>query len=169
MDTKTKTDQLVELLKELDAGFLPYDVFVEIARLTVLSIIEFVPLRKNAEGEVYILLLSRGEDDPIWPNEMHVPGTVIRPTDTEGKMYLAFDRILKEELKGTKVSVPHYVGSNLHRSKRGMEQAQIYWVEVLEEPKVGKFYIADKLPRQLMKSQTNFINLAIQNFRTAKT
>lgn len=52
--------QLVSLLSALKAGFLPYEVFVEIARLVVLSIIEFVPLRLNEKGETQVLLLSRG-------------------------------------------------------------------------------------------------------------
>lgn len=156
--------QLVLLLKKLEAGFLPYDVFVQISRLVVLSIIEFVPMRFNKNNELELLLLSRGEDDPIWPGILHTPGTVIRPTDTEGKIYVAFERILQDELCGTIVSSPHYVGSNLHKSKRGMEQAQIYWVEVLGTAKVGTFYPLDSLPPTLMNSQRAFINLAAKSF-----
>ena len=161
-------EQLVSLLKKLKPGFLPLDIFIELARLTVLSIIEFVPLRLNKKGEAEILLLSRGSDDLIWPNELHVPGTVVRPTDNEGNIYLAFERILKDELNGTPVSTPHYVGSNLHKSKRGAEQAQIYWVEVVGEPVVGKFYPLDKLPVRVMQSQVNFIQLAGKNFLKIK-
>ena len=159
---------LTGLLSKLEPGFLPFDVFVEIARLVVLSIIEFVPLRLNEKGEIEILLLSRGPDDPIWPNELHVPGTVIRPTDTEDKIYLAFERILKEELQDTKTSNLHYVGSNLHPSKRGMEQAQIFWVEVLDEPTTGHFYATEQLPDNLMESQRKFIQEAIASFRQEK-
>lgn len=160
-----KQRQLVELLKELEAGYLPFDVFIEIARLATLSIIEFVPLRiKN--GRVEVLLLSRGDDDSIWPGELHTPGTVIRPTDAEEKMFEAFNRILKDELSGTKTSQPHFVGSMLHKSKRGTEHAQIYWLEVLEEPKTGKFYPADELPVNVMDSQKNFISLAAKGFKT---
>ena len=165
MDSKTKTERLVELLKELEAGFLPYDVFVEVARLTVLSIIEFVPLRKNEKGEVEILLLSRGEDDPIWPNDLHVPGTVVRPTDNEGQVYLAFERILNDELQGTNVSAPHYVGNILHKSKRGTEQAQVFWVEVLGDPLIGHFYEIDSLPENTMHSQLDFIKQAAKNYQ----
>ena len=43
--------KLVELLRHLEPGFLPFDIFVEIARLAALSIIEFVPLRKKPDGE----------------------------------------------------------------------------------------------------------------------
>ena len=78
--TKEETNKLVELLKQIEPGFLNFDVFIQIARLVVLSIIEFVPLRIKGD-KIEVLLLSRGGDDPIWPNELHVPGTVIRPTE----------------------------------------------------------------------------------------
>ncbi len=166
---KTKEKLLVELLAGLKPGFLPYDVFVQIARLVALPIIEFVPLRINGTGKVEILLLHRGKDDPIWPDAWHVPGTVIRATDNEGKIYMAFDRILKDELGGTETGDPYYVGSILHKSKRGTEQAQVFWVEILGEPNEGKFYSADKLPNSLIKSQISFISKAIDSFKEFKT
>ena len=161
--TKEETNKLVELLKQIEPGFLNFDVFIQIARLVVLSIIEFVPLRIKGD-KIEVLLLSRGGDDPIWPNELHVPGTVIRPTDNENKIYMAFNRIINEELKGTKLSEPYFVGSILHKSKRGAEHAQVYWVEVKEEPKVGKFYPVDELPTNLIESQIKFIKQASKSF-----
>lgn len=164
MDTG-KQKQLIKLLKELEPGFLPFGVFLEIARLAALSIIEFVPLRIK-DGRIEVLLLARNSNDPIWPGELHTPGTVIRSTDAEEKMFEAFDRILKDELGGTKASEPHYVGSMLHKSKRGTEQAQIYWIEVLEEPKVGTFYPVDDLPKNIMESQKKFIAQAVKSFQS---
>lgn len=161
--------KLVALLRRVSTGFLPFDIFIEIARLAVLSIIEFVPLRISDKGEVEVLLLSRGSDDPIWPSELHTPGTVIRPGDTEGKIYKAFERISKEELKGAKISPPYYVGSQLQKSKRGTEQAQIFWVEVIGPPKTGTFHPADNLPHNLIKAQEKFIKLAVESFKKAQS
>ncbi|HTE57607.1 MAG TPA: hypothetical protein VK694_02600 [Verrucomicrobiae bacterium] len=160
-DVLTDADKqtLVELLQKLHPGFLPFEVFIEVARLVVLPIIEFVPLR-TSEGRVEVLLLERD----VWPFGLHTPGTVIRATDSTKRNYQAFDRIM-EELGGTEVALPHYVGSNLHSSQRGVEQAQIFWVEVLGKPKAGHFYPADNLPDNLMQSQENFIELAVKDFR----
>lgn len=165
---KTKEKILVDLLKELEPGFLPYDVFVQVARLVPLSIIEFVPLRLT-QGNVEVLLLERSKFDDIWPGEVHTPGTVVRTTDNESGQHQAFQRILVDELRTTHVSPPHFVGSILHKSKRGMEHAQIFWVEVLEEPKVGTFYPADQLPENIIDSQKSFIAQAVQNFKNNKT
>lgn len=153
-------------LKAFEPGFLPYPIFEQIARLVTLPIIEFVPLRHGNSG-IEVLLIRRSSDDPIFPNLEHTPGTVIRATDLEArdhKNWPAFQRILEDELLQTKVGSPHYVGSMFHSSKRGTEQAQIYWLEILEEPKVGTFYPLDELPANLMDSQLKFIKLAAENF-----
>jgi len=160
--------QLVSLLKRLEPGFLAYDIFVQIARLVTLPILEFVPLRE-VNGKVEVLLLHRGEDDPVWPGMEHTPGTVVRATDTEKDIYLAFERILNDELQSTAVSNPHFVGSVLHKSRRGTEHAQVYWVEVVDEPKVGKFYPANDLPKNIVESQPRFIRAAVKSFLNAKT
>lgn len=164
--TEAQQNQLVALLKQLKPGFLPYEIFEQIARLAALSIIEFVPLRMGNDGNVEVLLLEREADDPIWPGQVHTPGTVIRPGDTEGTMYKAFERIIHDELKDTEISDPYYVGSLLHESKRGTEHAQVYWVEVLSGPKVGKFYPASNLPVNLVDSQHKFIGQAVKSFQS---
>ncbi len=156
---------LVSLLKKLEPGFYPFNIFMQMARLNTLSIIEFVPVRKNHKGETEVLLLDREHDDNLFGGELHTPGTVIRPTDSDGKKYFAFERILKDELEGLKVSNPYFVGSILHKSKRGTEHAQVYWVEVLEEPKKGKFYNSADLPKNTMESQLSFINLAVSKYK----
>ena len=162
-------DYLVRLLKKLKPGFLPYPIFEQIARLTTLSIIEFVPLCKRPDGAVEVLLLERGHDDPIWPDEVHTPGTVIRPGDTDANMFKAFKRITSDELKNTEITAPHFVGTILHESKRGWEFAQVYWVEVLDAPKEGKFHPVNKLPDNLVESQYGFIAQAVENFSQCKS
>lgn len=154
---------LVSLLSSLEPGFLPFDIFIQIARLVALPIIEFVPLRVNANGQVEVLLIDR----EVWPYALHTPGTVVRATDTEGR-HVVFERI-REELQGTKISDPHYVGSTLHKSQRGTEQAQIFWVELLGEPTVGQLHVVDDLPVRTMDSQIEFIKQAAKSFMDFKS
>lgn len=163
--------EIASLLKRFEPGFLPYPVFEQIARLVALPIIEFVPLRLK-DGKAEVLLLKRDDNDKHWPGLLHTPGTVIRATDLrkEGDdNWPAFRRILEDELKNTKVSSPHYVGSIFHSSKRGAEQAQLFWVEVQAEPSIGVFYRVDDLPPGLIDSQTVFIEEAARNYLKYKT
>lgn len=158
-------------LKKLQPGFLPYPIFEQIARLVALPIVEFVPLRKNNDKNE-VLLIERPADDALWPGMLHTPGTVIRATDLHKggeENWEAFRRILDDELQGTKVGSPHYVGSIFHQSKRGAEQAQLYWVEVQGEPNVGTFYDVNKLPGSLIESQLAFIREASRHYKNNKT
>jgi hypothetical protein len=160
-------NQAAALLAKFQPGFLPYPVFEQVARIVALPIIEFIPLRGN-DDKVEVLLIERPSDDPLWPGALHTPGTVIRATDLHSdgqENWPAFDRILKEELKGTPVGPPHYVGSIFHESKRGAEQAQLYWVEVTGVPLAGKFYQVDNLPANFIESQHAFVRAAVDNFK----
>jgi hypothetical protein len=152
-------DEQIEELTKL----LKKPVFQQLSRLTTTPIIEVVPLRTKADN-IEILLLEREADDPVWPGQLHTPGTGIRPTDSEGSFTDPINRVLAGELKGIKTSKPYFVTNILHHSGRGMEASQIYWVEVLEEPVVGTFYNVTHLPQQLVKSQSDFIPLAIKSY-----
>lgn len=161
--------QTAEQLKKLPAGFVPYPIFEQIARIVALPILEIIPLRRADDGRTEVLLIERAADDPLWPGALHTPGTVIRATDVHTgetpQNWQALERVLRDELMDTKVGPPQYVGSLLHESKRGVEQAQLYWVEVLDEtPKAGAFYDVNDLPAKLIDSQTRFIQLAAQKF-----
>lgn len=154
--------QLVELLDKLEPGFLPYEVFMAIARLVALPIIEVIPLKGNDDGSVSVLLLERRRDKDLWAGMVHTPGTVIRAGDSEET---AFERITNDELNGTKVSKPVFVENVIHKSKRGNEVARIYYVEILEEPRKGKLYDVNDLPDNLILEQKKFIELAVKKFQ----
>jgi hypothetical protein len=162
--------QLSEMLSGLEPGFLPFPLFEQIARIMTLPVIEFVPLRINND-KVEVLLIPRPDDDAYWPGMLHTPGTVIRATDINEQEdnKKTFKRLIHDELKDTEMSPPHYVESILNSSKRGTTQAQIYWVEVLGEPKVGTFYSLHNLPEGFIKLQENFINMAAKNFLIVKS
>lgn len=161
-----KAKHTAALLSEFTPGFLPYPVFEQVARLVALPIIEFIPIKSTGD-DIQVLLIRRPADDPLWANELHTPGTVIRATDIGvGKhIWRPFERILEDELGGTAVGDPHYVGSIMHKSRRGTEQAQIYWVELIGEPHTGELYSINELPSNFMESQKNFVFKAVENYK----
>lgn len=161
--------QAAKLLSKLEPGFLPFDIFHEVARLVALPIIEVVPLRRAAQGGIEVLLLAREADDPAWPGMLHVPGTVVRASDTMGSFDDALKRILVDELAGISSSPPVFVKNIVHKQARGVEVSQIFWVEVTAEPAVGRFYNAEALPKTLVETQRGFIVDAIEDFRNAKS
>lgn len=156
--------RLTELLGRLEPGFLPFSVFQEVTRLVATPIVEVVPLRIQ-DGTTEILLIPRPDDDPVWPGQLHVPGTTVRASDTSGSFDDAFNRIFKGEIASVKVRMSQFVLNILHHSGRGMEASQVHWAEVEGEPEEGKFYDVNNLPDGLVASQRDFIPAAIEDFK----
>lgn len=165
--TEEEVRELIRLLSRLEVGILPFEVFLQVARLVALPILEIVPLRLR-DGRVEVLLLARPIDDRLWPGQLHTPGSVIRTYDSPPDFSGAIKRVLEDELMGTEVSVLHFVKTFLNQNERGKECASAYWAEVLEEPKVGRFYPTDTLPDNLMTSQVGFIEDAVNDFKMYK-
>jgi hypothetical protein len=166
--SESEVKQAAALLSRLKPGLLPFEIFHEVARVSTMPIVEVVPLRVAQRGITEILLLQREDDDPVWPGQLHVPGTVVRASDTPGSFDDPLNRVLTKELANTKTTSPVFVKNILHHSGRGMEASQIFWVEVEGEPAGGKFYDVDSLPESIVQSQLDFIPDAIAHFRDAK-
>jgi hypothetical protein len=158
--TESEIAEVVRILSRLEPGYLPLPLFLAIARLTATSVIEVVPLRVM-NGNVQVLLTKRPDDDPNWPGMLHTPGTVVRSSDTEGDYSSAFKRILEDELASVELDgQPQFVTSLLHKVKRGMEDANVYYVVVKGSPTAGEFYDVDTLPENVVDTQIDMIHLA---------
>jgi quercetin dioxygenase-like cupin family protein len=166
--TDLEAAQVTRLLSKLEPGFLPFGIFHEVSRLVATPIIEVVPLRISPDGKIEVLLLRREADDPVWPGQLHVPGTVVRASDAPHSFDDPLNRIFTKELGGVKLSAPVFVKNIFHNSGRGMEASQIYWVEVQSEDATHEFYDIDNLPEAIVNSQLDFIPAAIANFKAAK-
>ena len=138
--------QLITLLEKLEPGFYPIELFWQFARLNTVPTIEFVPFQR-VEGRLQVLLLPRADDDKYWPEMVHIPGCVIRPTDTRDD---TFARIVHDELQGVSLGELVFVTIQTRKTARGNEHAEVYYVEVLDEPAVGEFYDVDSLPESLI-------------------
>ncbi len=167
--TEAEIETVTQILSKLQPGRLPFTIFHEFARLGVLPIVEVVPLRLSPAGQIEILLLERDADDPVWPGQLHVPGTVVQASDTEISYSNAFSRIFQGELQLAAAPNPVFVQNILHHSGRGMESSQIYWAEITGTPKAGRFYDTEQLPENLVQSQLDFIPQAIAAFNQAKS
>lgn len=162
--SKSEIRNVVEGLEKLQPGLLPFEIFHAVTRVVATPIIELVPIRRNEDNQPEVLLVRRDADDPVWPNQLHVPGTVIRGSDEEGSFKDAFGRISKE-LGGIALEDPTLVKNIIHHSGRGMEVSQIYWADISGIEQVeGEFYPADNLPDDLVQSQLDFIPEAVAHF-----
>ena len=159
--------EAAKVLSRLQPGILPRELFIQITRLWVTSIVEVVPLRRGEKGNIEVLLLQRPDDDPIWPAMQHTPGTVVRPTDVGDGMGAPFERILTDELglSPEETLQPRFVTIDFHKIARGTEVAQIFTIDLTGyNTPIGVWYSIDSLPDDLIDTQRPFIMLAMKEF-----
>ena len=156
---------VVEILKKLEPGVLPFELFHQFARLYVSPIIDIVPLKKHKDGKITTILLERDKNDPHWPGMVHVPGTVVRTSDAVGSFSDAFGRVLKEELYDLEiVHGPEFVDYEFRQVRRGKELSLIFFVEYSGIPVAGKEVLIDALPQNIIDNQPEFIKKAVDAF-----
>ncbi len=154
------------LLQTIPPGSVSHELFVKLKEHTVSSNIELIPFRINPETEqTEVLLIKRSEDDDFWHGEWHVPGTAFLPGENE---HDAWERLFGEELQGIERTEPTFITNHTQHVRRGTERVEIYWVEVLEEPKEGQFFPVDKLPENTIEHHREVIELATNHFRETK-
>jgi hypothetical protein len=145
----------VDVLSRLEAGRLPYPLFMQMARLATLATVELVPLRGSTEKDVEVLLLPRPRGD-LWEGQWHVPGTVILPTDALAHPHdfdAPLSRLIGEtgELRSgvRAVAKPVHIDAERRKTLRGDEFAAIHYVEVEGEPTEGMFYPVRDFPEKI--------------------
>lgn len=179
MSPKFSLRQTVSFLEQVPQGHLPYELFLQIARLGVLGTVELVPLRRAQDNTTEVLLLKRPQKD-IWSNQWHVPGTVMLPTDRveyPSDYRDPLERLVSStgELAGTGLKFVHdpvMTETERRVTARGHEIAAIHYVEVAGEPQHGKFFSPDDLltdvpDNRLALHQYGFIQRAVSVFNEA--
>lgn len=151
-------------LRTVDVGLLSEDLFVELARLTVLSTVEVVCLRRGAAG-IEVLLTQRVETDPFWAGQWHSPGSVIRPLDSLGSFVGAFKRVLCGELGLKEWAEPFFVGPCFWSGNRGAVVSQVHWLDVTNVPvPIGTFFPVAALPENTIVDMDKVIVMAAEHF-----
>lgn len=159
--TDAEIQQLKSLLSKCLPGKLPEEIFISLARLSVLPAIEFVSLHA-AESGIEVLLLPRPKNDPIWPNMLHTPGTILRPTDKSFQD--AFDRLLKTEIGVIGSHELIYIGFSFGHGARGTGVGFEYIVKLDQLPQHGSYYQKTDLPNNFIAEQKGLINRAVKKF-----
>lgn len=143
----------VLLLKKYQqrTGVLPLRYWHLIVRLAPVAAVELIVSRgEGADRE--ILLLRRSSMDPIWPSQMHFPGSVIR--NNHDSLEDAFKRVAGEIGLTSFSSPPEFAGIDICPSERN-QVVSICYIHKADDfvPSVGGFYRCDSLPDDMIKYQ----------------
>jgi hypothetical protein len=155
-------EELAELatscLERLEPGRQPLPLFTQMARLVVTSTVEMVPFMPVNENPK-VLLAKRSDDDPWWPGQWHLPGTVLLPTDAALDVHdygTPVDRLFKDEFHGSIVrDGPVTIFDAQRRSwARGSEQTVFGWSRIdlargSDEVSGGELFNAEYVENEL--------------------
>jgi len=163
MDKNTPT-QIATMLDDYKPGYLPEPLFISIARLAVLTAIEFIPLRKGQGDTIEVLVFERPATDPIWPSMLHTPGTILLATDNSFED--GFKRLFNDELATDELIVPIFSGINMIHHKRGAGVTIEYILNINKEYNGGKFYDVQDLPANFIVEQIDLVRRAAEKFKS---
>lgn len=142
----------VNYLKSLETGFLPKNVFFEVARLAVMNTVEigFVRPIEEIDQPQKILLTQRPSTDEFWPNQWHIPGSVVRASDPvkhEHDYDAAISRVRNEVGGGLQlIGAPQEFETVRRSASRGSEVTVRLIADTEGDPERGEFFdMADVL------------------------
>ncbi|MFH2108933.1 MAG: hypothetical protein ABII16_00520 [Patescibacteria group bacterium] len=161
--SETEEKKLVSLLDKVGPK-MPTPVYNAVAAKFVLVAIETVILRRK-QGKVEVFLAKRPPTDAYYPNMLHSPGTILRASDRPGSYQDAFERVQKNELGVSFVSLPEFIGSHYFHTSRGPENALAFICKIDQEPKVGKFYNTSNLPENLVPHHYILIAKVLDSYK----
>jgi hypothetical protein len=165
------TQELLRLLRRVEVGKVSTPIFHELARLMVLPAVEVIPLFDNGDGETQVLLTRRVADDPIWPNQWHTPGRILRPTDVDGSgtYRTAIQRLVQTELRGVEVGAAVFVETEFRTVARSAESAALHWVELQNDHvPIGQLFRVSDLPDDIIDHHRPMIEKVHSHFLGSK-
>ena len=139
--TALEIKDLVRLLKKVRLP-APYPVFMALCKSVPMVAVNLAVMPDNN----HVLLTYR--KDEVYDN-WHIPGSILRykelPTD-------AINRVCRKELS-LKIGKVRLAGCLNEYDRRGHEIVLLYVVRPLRKPKIGKYFVLDKIPKNLIKEQ----------------
>jgi hypothetical protein len=128
---------------------------------------------KNVPQKIFdvfqkVFMIERPDSDTYWPNELHVPGTMVFAWDwLEGnKFEKPWDRLMKKEIIQNNEGSTVHVSTLLLDTKRGAETAYINNI-VFKGPtssEGGNWYPVDSLPANIIDHHKTVVFEGIHDF-----
>lgn len=160
MESVIDNKKIADDLKKIEPGFLNESLFNQVARLGVLSYLEYLVFRTN-KNKVEVILTKRSSEDKFWPNLYHNPGTVLRPNDKDMSFVSALERLNTEY--GYKLPEPFFAGMWFEQLERGKGLGIICWQEI-EDVENLQYFDITKLPTNMIKGQARYIKKAAEDY-----
>jgi len=164
-------------LAEQHPDKLPLEIFTPLAKLMVLTTVEVGLLKRSTEDEnrLLVLLSQRPSSDKFWPNQWHIPGSIIRardPVADEHDYTPAISRVMAEVGGDIQIVQGPLEYETVRRlGLRGSEVTVRLLAEVEGDPTNGAFFDAAEVLRRppdtgLLESHSAAIEKVAATYRS---
>lgn len=161
--------QLTGLLSRLEPGRQPFPIFKELTRITTVPVIELVSFIEDGEDELGVLLTRRDDTDMFWPNQLHVPGTIILATDEKEGYDSSLKRLRDSEMQQYDLRTEPEFVTNVHRqTARGSEAVVVYAASLYNDIPRDEIYPVNNLPLDVIDVHVPLIEFTVDHFRSNK-
>lgn len=147
---------------------LPEPIFDGVLAVIPGTSMEVVPIYKDDKGELHVFLTKRSENDRFWPGEYHCPGSMVLNSDVVlGGTDHVWKRLKAKEFERQDLGSPVFASPALLETKRGQEVALIYYVDIPEDLKNGRYFLVNNLPENLIDHHKLIIGTAVDFYKKA--
>jgi hypothetical protein len=155
-------NNLQQALTQIEPGYIPEEIFREVARLVVLSTVVVVPLHAE-DGTLQVLLTKRAERDHDYAGMLHPPGTILRPYDNS--IDAAIERLINTEMAGVEFSEkPLFVDYVYEEIERGREVSLLFLGRIKTIPGTYTLYDVEALPDTLIQTDFHRIRRVVEAY-----
>jgi hypothetical protein len=156
-------DQVARAERTYDPGRVPEEVWMEHLRLNAVVTAEVTPW-KVEDGKIKVYMTRRPASDPLYANQLHMPGTMCNGSDKT--MAMAIQRIKDKEMQGFEGEEPENVDSLYRDTPRGPEGAFIYLMKVTKGGKPEDWFDAENLPEDTIDHHKEMIKIILPKIKS---
>jgi hypothetical protein len=147
---------------------IPQRIFDVFQKVFGCASLEVVPIRYSEDGEIEVFMTKRPENDTYWPNEWHIPGTMVFAWDwfSGNKFDVAWKRLKKKEIIQDSNGSANQVDTLFLNTKRGAETAIIHNLVFKGPTKSdgGKWHKISELPENIIEHHKEIVFWGIHDF-----
>lgn len=162
--SESKKQKIIKALNFVDPSKpMGTELFNAVARISVSVAIEAIVLRKNKKNNKIEVFLTKRLKNQAYSKMWHMPGTILRPGETEKKAFL---RLSKEEFKAPVKPIKLIEMFNNTKAERGHALHLLYLCKVENSSKENWFSITN-LPLPIVECHRDiFIPKAVAFFES---
>jgi hypothetical protein len=158
-------EEIAEAERRFVPGKVPIEIWYEHMRLNGSVTIE-LNLYRVVDDKIQFYMTRRPETDPFYPNQLHMPGTMLTGADTSAED--AIRRIKNKEVPWLIMDEPKNISAYIRKTPRGTEGVFMFTAQVYSGGSPDKWFDAENLPEDTVENHKHMAKISLEAIRKAR-